>query len=90
LCVYVVCVCRRPDTPKTKSDKIVMTKATTTPAVSVVECPECGGGVRTPADAIDGEIVTCRDCGGAFEVSISQSGALSLKRAEAVAEDWGE
>lgn len=43
-----------------------------------------------PNDAIDGEIVTCNDCGSAFELDIADSGTLNIKPAESVGEDWGE
>jgi alpha-aminoadipate/glutamate carrier protein LysW len=43
-----------------------------------------------PNDAIDGEIVTCNDCGTSFELDISDSGTQNIKPAESVGEDWGE
>ncbi len=43
-----------------------------------------------PKDAIDGEIVTCYDCGTSFELDITEAGAMNLKPAETVGEDWGE
>lgn len=52
-------------------------------------CPECVSELRIPGDAIDGEIVTCGDCGSSWELEISD-GAVSLKQAESVGEDWGE
>ncbi len=55
-----------------------------------MNCLECVADLTVPADAIDGEIVTCNDCGTAFELDISETGVLVLKPAEAVAEDWGE
>ncbi|HZW58061.1 MAG TPA: alpha-aminoadipate/glutamate carrier protein LysW/ArgW [Nitrososphaerales archaeon] len=55
-------------------------------------CPECLAEISVPNDAIDGEIVTCNECGSAFELEISQSssGVVTLKPAESVGEDWGE
>jgi len=55
-----------------------------------MNCLECYGEIQAPKDAIDGEIVTCNDCGTAFELDISDSGAQSIKPAETVGEDWGE
>jgi alpha-aminoadipate carrier protein LysW len=46
--------------------------------------------ITAPDDAIDGEIVTCPDCGTSFELEISPTGEKSLKAAETVGEDWGE
>ncbi len=55
-----------------------------------MNCLECYGELRVPNDAIDGEIVTCNDCGSSFELDISDSGMLDIKPAETVGEDWGE
>ncbi|MHB8567484.1 MAG: alpha-aminoadipate/glutamate carrier protein LysW/ArgW [Nitrososphaerales archaeon] len=52
-------------------------------------CLECTAEIKIPSDAIDGEIVTCSECGTAFELEISP-GAVGLKPAESVGEDWGE
>lgn len=46
--------------------------------------------IKVPDDAIDGEIVTCTDCGTSFELDISDSGEKTIKPAETVGEDWGE
>jgi alpha-aminoadipate carrier protein LysW len=46
--------------------------------------------IKIPDDAIDGEIVTCPDCGTSFELDISQAGEKTIKAAETVGEDWGE
>jgi alpha-aminoadipate/glutamate carrier protein LysW len=47
--------------------------------------------VAVPSDAIQGEIVSCRECGTSFELTREQSGALfSLRPAELEEEDWGE
>jgi alpha-aminoadipate/glutamate carrier protein LysW len=56
----------------------------------MLNCLECDQEVRVPSDAIDGEIVTCGDCGTSFELEISDAGIISLKTAEASGEDWGE
>jgi alpha-aminoadipate carrier protein LysW len=56
----------------------------------MVSCLECSQEIRIPNDVIDGEIVTCGDCGTSFEIQISDSGILSLRTAQSVGEDWGE
>ena len=48
------------------------------------------GEIKLPNDAIDGEIVTCPDCGTSFELDITDSATVSIKPAETVGEDWGE
>jgi alpha-aminoadipate/glutamate carrier protein LysW len=55
-----------------------------------MNCLECLGEISAPKDAIDGEIVTCNDCGTSFELDISDAGEHSIKPAETVGEDWGE
>ena len=54
-------------------------------------CLECDAQVPVPSDAIQGEIVTCKDCGTSFELVREQSGSLfTLRQAELEGEDWGE
>jgi alpha-aminoadipate carrier protein LysW len=53
-------------------------------------CSECDSEIEVPKDAINGEIVTCPDCGLEFELVIDKDGRCSLKVAEVVGEDWGE
>jgi len=56
-----------------------------------LNCSECDAQLTVPSDAIQGEIVTCRDCGAAFELAREQNGGLiTLRPAELEAEDWGE
>jgi alpha-aminoadipate carrier protein LysW len=54
------------------------------------ECIDCGGELNIPDDAVVGEIVSCPDCGGDFEISTNSNGTMDLKQAESVGEDWGE
>ena len=54
------------------------------------KCPECDIDIDVPDDALDGEIISCPDCGEEFEISFNEKKELSLKKAEVVAEDWGE
>ena len=35
----------------------------------MVNCPECDAGMSIPDDAVEGEIVTCPECGASFELS---------------------
>lgn len=55
-----------------------------------MNCLECTAEIKVPDDAIDGEIVTCPECGTSFELDITQAGEKSIKAAETVGEDWGE
>lgn len=52
-------------------------------------CPECDADMELPADSVQGEIVSCPDCGQSYELQNSD-GTMSLKAAEAIGEDWGE
>jgi len=56
-----------------------------------VECQDCGAEISVPEDAVVGEILTCPDCGGDFEIASKASGEkVQLKPAETVGEDWGQ
>jgi alpha-aminoadipate carrier protein LysW len=56
-----------------------------------MNCIECDAQVAIPADAIQGEIISCRECGTSFELVREQSGGLfTLRPAEQEEEDWGE
>jgi len=56
-----------------------------------MNCMECDAPVAIPSDAIQGEIVSCRECGTSFELVREQSGGLfTLRQAELEEEDWGE
>ena len=57
---------------------------------SKVECQECGANINVPDDAVAGEIVTCPDCGGDFEIASKRDDKVELKPAETVGEDWGQ
>ncbi|MEW5841547.1 MAG: alpha-aminoadipate/glutamate carrier protein LysW [Thermoproteota archaeon] len=59
-------------------------------AVVKKECQECGAEINIPEDAVSGEIVTCPDCGGDFEITKAADGKVELKPAETVGEDWGQ
>ncbi|MDA4113995.1 MAG: lysine biosynthesis protein LysW [Thaumarchaeota archaeon] len=56
-----------------------------------INCPECDAVLVIPADAIQGEVVSCKDCGTSYEiVRDKETGALSIRPAELEEEDWGE
>ncbi len=59
--------------------------------VNSLNCLECDADLAVPNDAIQGEIVTCRDCNATYELVREQSGSLfTLRQAELEQEDWGE
>ena len=51
-------------------------------------CPECGAEVTLDADATQGEIVSCGDCG--VDLEIINTKPLELELAPEEEEDWGE
>ncbi len=54
-----------------------------------LECGECDAAIKVPGDALEGEIVTCAECGASFEIVGSPDG-FGLKPAQTVGEDWGQ
>jgi alpha-aminoadipate/glutamate carrier protein LysW len=60
--------------------------------VNSLNCIECDAQLTIPADAIQGEIVTCRDCGATYELAKEPTdpSLFTLKAAELEEEDWGE
>jgi alpha-aminoadipate carrier protein LysW len=52
----------------------------------MAECPVCGADITLEADAEQGEIIACDDCGSELEVT----GKDSLQEAPQEEEDWGE
>jgi alpha-aminoadipate carrier protein LysW len=55
-----------------------------------IECQECGADINVPEDAVVGEIVTCPDCGGDYEIATKTADKVEVKLAETVGEDWGQ
>jgi alpha-aminoadipate carrier protein LysW len=55
----------------------------------MVKCPECDADIKIPNDAIEGEIVTCPDCGASYELTKTNE-VFNIKPAQVVGEDWGE
>lgn len=57
--------------------------------ISTVKCTECDAEIKVPNDAIEGEILTCPDCGASYELVKAQEG-FNIKPAQVVGEDWGQ
>ena len=55
----------------------------------MTNCAECDASITIPNDAVEGEIVTCPDCGASFELVKAAEG-FDLKPAQTVGEDWGQ
>ena len=55
----------------------------------MTNCPECDAVIKIPDDAVEGEIVTCAECGASFEL-VKASEGFELKPAQTVGEDWGQ
>ena len=55
----------------------------------MVKCKECEAEIKVPSDSIEGEIVTCPDCGASYELVKSDQG-FNIKPAQAVGEDWDQ
>ena len=56
--------------------------------MSAPVCPECGGNVEIPANAVQHELIPCPDCGA--ELEIVSLNPVALELAPEVQEDWGE
>ena len=46
----------------------------------MTNCPECDANITVPDDAVEGEIVTCAECGASFEL-VKDSNGFELKPA---------
>jgi alpha-aminoadipate carrier protein LysW len=55
----------------------------------MTNCTECDANIPVLGDAMEGEIITCPDCGASFEL-VKSSGGFELKPAQTVGEDWGQ
>ncbi len=53
------------------------------------KCPDCEASIPIPEDAVQGEIVTCPDCGLDLEVIVVGQ-TLAIKAVTVQKEDWGE
>jgi len=56
--------------------------------IKQAECVECGALVTLPADAMQGEILTCGDCG--VELEVISLDPVQVDLAPMEMEDWGE
>jgi alpha-aminoadipate carrier protein LysW len=54
-----------------------------------MKCLECDASIAPPKDSMEGEIITCPDCGASFEL-VKGSTGFELKPAQTVGEDWGQ
>ena len=54
-----------------------------------MKCKECDANISPPKDSMEGEIITCLDCGASFEL-VKGSTGFELKPAQTVGEDWGQ
>ncbi|HVO68536.1 MAG TPA: lysine biosynthesis protein LysW [Aggregatilineaceae bacterium] len=52
------------------------------------ECVECGAVIEVPEDVMQGEILSCGDCG--TELEVVEVEPLTLDLAPVEMEDWGE
>jgi len=46
----------------------------------MVKCEECDATISIPSDALEGEIVTCPECGASFELAKGSDGFKSLPK----------
>jgi len=58
--------------------------------VNSLKCIECDAELSVPSDAIQGEILTCKDCSATYELVRESGGLFTLRTAELEEEDWGE
>ncbi|MCC6013844.1 MAG: lysine biosynthesis protein LysW [Candidatus Verstraetearchaeota archaeon] len=54
-----------------------------------LRCPECDCEIELE-DVLEGEIISCEDCGVDLEVKKKADGTYELVVAESEGEDWGE
>ena len=52
-------------------------------------CIDCSAPLEVPADALDGEIISCPDCGLDYVIE-EENGRKDLKQLTVDGEDWGE
>lgn len=54
----------------------------------MVECPVCGAEFELQDDAVEGELITCADCG--TELEVTSLDPPEVAEAPSEEEDWGE
>ncbi len=52
-------------------------------------CIDCSATLEVPADALNGELISCPDCGLDYVVE-EENGKKALKQLTVEGEDWGE
>ena len=53
------------------------------------KCPDCQASIAVPEDAVQGEIVSCPDCG--LDLEVTKTGEnFAIKALVVEKEDWGE
>lgn len=57
-------------------------------ALNQVECPICGAEIDVPADVVQGELITCQECGA--ELEFTSLNPVTVEEAPQQEEDWGE
>lgn len=55
-----------------------------------LKCVECDATLKIPSDVLEGEIVTCQDCGASYEVYKDDKGEINIRPAKVEGEDWGQ
>ena len=53
-------------------------------------CIDCSASLDVPADALNGEIISCPDCGLDYVIEVCEDGKQELKQLTLEGEDWGE
>ena len=54
----------------------------------MVECVVCGAELTLPEDTVQGELITCDDCG--TELEVTGVGPFTVDEAPQEEEDWGQ
>lgn len=55
-----------------------------------VRCPDCDVELKIPKDVMQGEILSCPNCGLEMEVKQIKGESVELQELEIIGEDWGE
>ena len=53
-------------------------------------CIDCNAPLEVSSDVLDGEIISCPDCGLDYVIEIGEEGNKQLKQLTIEGEDWGE
>ena len=55
-----------------------------------IECPSCFFEFEPEDEVMEGEVISCPDCGVDLEILKVNGGKIEVQVAEASDEDWGE